>query len=103
LFFYSGKVCHVYPLYGFLSRCGRVAEVEAVVFAHGLDVLQGFDLLCHFFAQADACFGHRTGQVAQVFLFGFDEAVDTVQCQTAVVTDDTSACIVVGKSGEEAQ
>ena len=80
-----------------------MAEVEAVVFAHGLDVLQGFDLLCHFFAQADACFGHRTGQVAQVFLFGFDEAVDTVQCQTAVVTDDTSACIVVGKSGEEAQ
>ena len=40
---------------------------------------------------------------AQVFLFGFDETVDTVQCQTAVVTDDTSACIVVGKSGEEAQ
>ena len=80
-----------------------MAEVEAVVFAHGLDVLQGLDLFCHFFAQADACFGHRTSQVVQVFQLGFDEAVDAVEGQSTVVTDDTSAGIVVGQTGEEAQ
>ena len=86
----------------FLSRCGRTAEVEAIVFTHGLDVFQSLDLFCYFFAQADACFGHRAGEVMQIFLLSFDEAVDAIQCQTAVVTDNSSACIVVGKSGEEA-
>ena len=91
------------PLHGFLGRCSRVAEVKPIIFTHYFDIFQGSDLFCHFFAQADTCFGHRACKVTQVLLLGFDKSVDAVECQTPVVTDDTSAGIVVGKSGQESQ
>ena len=87
----------------FLCGVGRTAQVESVVFAHYLHVLQCLDLLCHFFAQADAGFGHRTGKVTQIFFFCLNQSVDTLESHTAVVADDTSAGIVVRKSGEESQ
>ena len=82
---------------------GRTAQVESVVFAHYFHVFQCLDLLCHFFAQADAGFGHRTGKVTQIFFFCLNQSVDTIESHTAVVADDTSAGIVVRKSGEESQ
>ena len=88
------------------ASCAEVAgttKIESVIFAHYLNIFQSLDLLCHFFAQANAVISHRTGQIVQIFHFGFDEAVDTVKGQTTVVTDDTSAGIVIGKSGEETQ
>jgi len=103
LFFYSGQIGHVHPLYGFLCGSSRTTEIESVIFAHYLNIFQSLDLLCHFFTQANAVISHRTGQIVQIFHFGFDEAVDTVKGQTTVVTDDTSAGIVIGKSGEETQ
>ena len=36
-------------MYCFLCGVGRTAQVESVVFAHYLHVLQCLDLLCHFF------------------------------------------------------
>ena len=103
LFLHGSQVGHVYPLYGFLCRSGGTAQVEAVVFAHHLDFLQGLDLLGHLFAQADACVGHGSGQVALVGFLGFNQAVQAVEGQTAVVADDASAGVVVGQAGKEAQ
>ena len=58
-------------------------------------------MFCHLFAQADTGVSHRTGEVAQIFFFSFNQSVDTVESHTAVVTDDTSASVLVGQSGEE--
>ena len=81
----------------------RTAEVQSVVFAHRADVLQGLDLLGDLFAQADAGVGHRAGEVAEVLLLGLDQAVGSVEGQTAVVADDAAAGVVVGKTRQEAQ
>ena len=81
----------------------RAAEVQSVVFAHRADVLQGLDLLGDLFAQADAGVGHRAGEVAEVLLLGLDQAVGSVEGQTAVVADDAAAGVVVGKTRQEAQ
>ena len=103
MFFDGGKVSHIYPLYGFLCRVSGTAQVETVVFAHHFHVFQCLDLFCHFFAQTDTGICHRTGEVVQIFLLCFDQTVDAVKSHTAVVTDDASACIIVGKSGKESQ
>ena len=73
----------------------RAAEVQSVVFAHRADVLQGLDLFGDLFAQADAGVGHRAGEVAEVLLLGLDQAVGSVEGQTAVVADDAAAGVVV--------
>ena len=82
--------------------CGT-AQIESIVFTHYFHLFQGFDLFCHLFAQADTGVSHRSGEVAQIFFFSFNQSVDTVESHTAVVTDDTSASVVVGQSGEESQ
>ena len=99
----GGQIGHVDPLHGLLRRMRRAAEVQSVVFAHRADVLQGLDLLGDLFAQADAGVGHRAGEVAEVLLLGLDQAVGSVEGQTAVVADDAAAGVVVGKTRQEAQ
>ena len=96
LFLHGCEVSHVNPLHGLLCRMRRAAQVEPVVFAHRADLLQRLDLLGDLFAQADAGVGHRAGQVAQVLLLGFDQAVGAVERQAAVVADDAAAGVVVG-------
>ena len=97
------EVGHVNPLHGFLRRMGRTAQVQAVVLAQRADLLQGLDLLGDLLAQADAGLGHRAGEVAEVLLLGLDQAVGSVERQTAVVADDAAAGVVVRKARQEAQ
>ena len=103
LFLHGCEVSHVNPLHGLLCRMRRAAQVEPVVFAHRADLLQRLDLLGDLFAQADAGVGHRAGQVAQILLLGFDQAVGAVERQAAVVADDAAAGVVVGQARQEAQ
>ena len=103
LFLHGCEVSHVNPLHGLLCRMRRAAQVEPVVFAHRADLLQRLDLLGDLFAQADAGVGHRAGEVAEVLLLGLDQAVGSVEGQTAVVADDAAAGVVVGKTRQEAQ
>ena len=63
LFFYSGQISHVHPLYSFLCGSSRATKIESVIFAHYLNIFQSLDLLCHFFAQANTVISHRTGQI----------------------------------------
>ena len=101
LFFYGSQISHIYPLNGFLCICCGATQIQSVIFSHYFDFLQGFDLFCHFFAQTDTGIGHRTADVMQVFLLGFNQAVNAIKSQTAIITDDTSAGIVVRQSGQK--
>ena len=54
-------------------------------------------------AEVDAGIRHRTGQILQVLLLGLYEPVDSIERDTAVITDDTASGIVVRKTCKESQ
>ena len=103
LFLYSGKISHIYPLYSFLCRVGRAAQIKSIILAHHLDFLQRLNLFGHLLAQTDAGISHRACQFFSVLLLGFNKTVYTIKSQTTVIANNTSAGIIIRKPGKEAQ
>ena len=103
LLLHGGQISHVYPLHGLLSRIGGTTEIEAVILAHNLHILQGLDLLGHLLAQTDAVLGHGPRQRAKILLLGLDQTIGAIEGQTTIVADDTAAGIVVGQTRKESQ
>ena len=46
--------------------------------------------------------GHRTVDTSEIILLPSYETISPIESQTAVVTDNTTTCIVIGKPREEA-
>ena len=97
----STQICKVCPLDCFLCIGSRNRNIIAVLLCHVLQSLQSLDLVCQFFTQADLFFGHGAGSNCLLVVLVFDQAIDTVQSHTAIVTDDTAATISIRQTGDD--
>ena len=104
LFLNGTEVTEIGCLHSFASGFCGLGDVATVVFGHLLQALQEVDLTPHVFTQTDAFVGHRFARTVtdgiQVLLLFFDEAVDTVESHTAIVTDDTTTAVCVRQTGQ---
>ena len=97
-----GQVAEIEPLHSLPGIGRRKGDVEVVALGHLLDLIQSPDLLGDFLPAADDVIGHRAVTiVGKVVLLLLDEAVDAVQCDPAVVTDDAASPIRVGKPRDD--
>ena len=101
------QVGEVGPLHGFFGGLGRYGDVAAIFGGHHLHLGQSTVLLGDLFAQTDG--GFQVDTVFQVGLQGLElgqfvghQEVDTVQGNTAVVTDDAATAVGIRQTGDDA-
>src|SRR5262249_9637415 len=74
-----------------------------VLFAHGGEVVERPDLICQFLALTDHLVGRpHVVDLGALGLLGLEQAIDPVQRDAAVVTDDAAAAIGIWKAGDDA-
>ena len=98
----GGEVAEVQPLNCFLCVVRRSADVVAVGLGHLLHSLEGADLVGELLTLADDVIGHyAAAAVVEVSHLVLYEVVNTVEGNTAVVADDTSAAVGIRQAGED--
>ena len=96
------KVSEVQPLSCFVSILSRLRNIESVCCSHLFHLFQSFDLICKLFTKTEILTLHAVSCVTlEVILFSLDQEIDTVQCNTTVVTYDTSTSVCIRKSCDD--
>ena len=93
-----GEVQVLDRLTGILCRAGNIVAVAG---GHGLDGIQGANLLGEFLAQTDLGRISWTRQSGLVTELGSFEVVDTIEGDAAVITNDAAAAIGVRQARQQ--
>ena len=101
LILYCTQICEISPLDCFLCVGSRYGNIITITSSHCLQSLQSLDLLCQFLTQTNLFFCHCTGSNSLLIVLVFDQAVDTVQSNTAIVTDDTATAVSIRQTGDD--
>lgn len=98
----GGEVAEVGPLDGLAGIAGGTGDVVAVRSGHFLDLAEGADLVGDFLTEANDVRQHGTiAAVCEILLFALDEEVDAVECYAAIIANDTTAAVGIGKTGDD--
>ena len=92
------QITEVCELDRFLYVGSRLGNVDAVRSSHFLHHLQGYHLLGKLFTKTDHIICHHASGGILLSLLVLDQSVDTVQCNTTVVTDDTATAVSIRKT-----
>ena len=96
----SSQITKVKPLNSFFCIFCRTWNVIAINLSHFFHSLQRFNLLCNFLTKTNYIVCHRSAStVCFIFLFLFDQKVNTIQSYTTVIADDTSTSVSIRKTG----
>ena len=94
--FHGGEVCEIGPLHRFLGGGGGLGNVEPVFGGHGLELLEGLDLLSMFLAVAGPMLGER---LIDYLVFGGvlfrNQSVHTVERHPTIIADNAAPPIGV--------
>ena len=94
------KISEVQPLDCLFCIFGRTGNIKTINSSHFLHSLQRLNLLSNLLPQTDYIIRHHTAAtVVFILLFLFNQKINTIQCHTTIVTDDTTAPIGIRKSG----
>ena len=98
----AGQIAKVQPLNGLLCVLRRTGDIKAVGSRHCDHVLECLDLVGELLRAADLLFGGRhAAECILVLLLFRDQAVHAVQCNAAVVTDDSAAAVSIRQAGQQ--
>jgi len=96
----GSQIAKVQPLHSLLGVGSGQGDIIAVSSGHGLHIVQGADLQGDLFTQTDDVIGHgAVTAVGKVVLLFFDQVVNAVQGNAAVVANDAAAAIGIGQAG----
>ena len=96
------KISEVQPLECFSCIFSRLGNIISVSFSHNFHAFECADLVCDLLTKLEVITSHTlTVACCEVFLFSFDQSVDTVQCYSSVVTNDTSTSVSVRKTCQD--
>ena len=95
LLFNSAKVAEVDPLHSFFNVFSWPRNIVTIRRSHFFQFLQGTNLLLDFFTVANYIFKHIAHCDAKLFFFVFDKVINTIQRDTAIVTDDTATAVSI--------
>ena len=95
LLFNSAKVAEVDPLHSFFNVFSWPRNVITIRRGHFFQFLQGTNLFLDFFTIANYIFKHIAHCNAELFFFVFDKVINTIQSDTAIVTDDTTTAVSI--------
>ena len=96
------QICEIGPLNSFSCVCGRLTDVKAVHCRHFLQIPKEGDLLEQLLVKTDLI-GIKcpVSKLCLVLLLFLNETVYAVEGYAAVVTDDASASVGVGKTRDD--
>ena len=97
----STQITEVQPLDSFLSVGSRLGNIESIPLSHSLQSLQSLYLFCEFFSQTDDFFCHGTASNCLLMFLVFDQLVNTIQCNSTIVTDDTATTVSIRQTGDD--
>ena len=93
------KISEVQPLESFSCIFGRFGDIISIRFSHNFHAFQSTDLISDLFTKLEVITSHTlTVACCEVFLFSFDQSVDSVQSHTSVVANDTSTSVSIRKT-----
>ena len=93
------KISEVQPLSCFMSILSRLRNIKSVSCCHFFHFFQSFDLISKLFTKTEILTFHAMSCITlKVILLSLDQEVDTIQCNTTVVTYDTSTSVCIRKS-----
>ena len=96
------EISKVQPLHCLMCIFRRLGNIIAVNRSHFLHLSKRTDLLCDLFPQADHFVCHRpVTTVCQIVLLLRNQIIDSVQCHSAVVADDTASSVSIRKAGND--
>ena len=93
------KISKVQPLECFFCVLSRLRNIKAIDLSHFFHLLQSADLVCDLLTKLEVIASHTlTVACCEVFLFACDEVIDSVKCNSSVITNDTSTSVSIRKS-----
>ena len=97
----GAEICKIQPLYRLQRILGRLGNIISVHCRHILELFEKRNLLIQLFQTADFfCVDIERAETRFVLFLFRNQAVDTVQRNAPVVTDDASAAVCVRKTGD---
>ena len=97
------EIGEIGPLQRFLRIRGGLRDVAAVELRHRGEVLERANLLGQFLAHADDLVGRpHVVDLRALRVLGFEQAIDAVERDAAIVADDAAAAVGIGKAGDDA-
>ena len=97
----GSKISEIQPLECFFCIFCRFGNIITIRSSHLFHAFQTFDLLCKLFTDTIIFAAHAAAFASgKIFLFLFDQGIDTIQCHTTVIADDTSTSVSIRKSGQ---
>ena len=95
----SCQISKIQPLECFSCIFSRLGNIITVCLSHCFHAFQCTNLICDFLTKLEVVTSHTLAVTCcEVFLFSFDQSIDTIQSYTSVVTYDTSTAICVRKT-----
>ena len=96
------QIAKVQPLYcfmGILCRCRNIIPIQG---SHLLHAFQGTDLIGNLLTLADDIIHHRAiTAVLQIFLLCFDQVINAIQSNPAVITHNASTAIRIRQTSHD--